>query len=219
MPVRRDCRTRRSSASTHLKKRPDAVPRGSSSLTITRCSVLTSAFLRNVAERAPYMDAGQFPTLAEVLNHYNRAPSAPAGHTELEPLRLRAAELQSAGSVSSRPQRTDGCEWLASASVDPMTRTVDLVIVGAHPAATAAAIESARRGMRVLVVIRSRRHRGRRAPLPVSSGSRRECAAARHGSDRRRSRVRGWRPFRRGRCHPPRPDRPTHRSQCIGNPV
>ena len=38
-----------------------------------------------------------------------------------------------------------------------MTRTVDLVIVGAHPPATSAAIESARRGMRVLVVIRSRR--------------------------------------------------------------
>ena len=49
--------------------------------------------LRNVAERAPYMDAGQFATLAEVLNHYNRAPSAPAGHTELKPLRLKAAEL------------------------------------------------------------------------------------------------------------------------------
>jgi thioredoxin reductase len=38
-----------------------------------------------------------------------------------------------------------------------MTRTVNLVIVGAHPAAAAAAIESARRGMRVLVVMRSRR--------------------------------------------------------------
>ena len=50
--------------------------------------------LRNVAERAPYMHAGQFATLAEVLNHYNRAPSAPAGHTELKPLRLKASELR-----------------------------------------------------------------------------------------------------------------------------
>jgi cytochrome c peroxidase len=50
--------------------------------------------LRNVAERAPYMDAGQFATLAEVLAHYNRAPSAPAGHTELEPLRLKPTELR-----------------------------------------------------------------------------------------------------------------------------
>jgi cytochrome c peroxidase len=50
--------------------------------------------LRNVAERAPYMNAGQFATLAEVLDHYNRAPSAPAGHTELRPLRLKAVELR-----------------------------------------------------------------------------------------------------------------------------
>ena len=50
--------------------------------------------LRNVAERAPYMDAGQFATLAEVLDHYNRAPGAPAGHTELEPLRLNRDELR-----------------------------------------------------------------------------------------------------------------------------
>ena len=50
--------------------------------------------LRNVARRAPYMDAGQFATLAEVLGHYNRAPAAPAGHTELKPLRLKAVELR-----------------------------------------------------------------------------------------------------------------------------
>ena len=52
------------------------------------------ASLRNVAERAPYMDAGQFATLAEVLDHYNRAPSAPTGHSELRPLRLKALELR-----------------------------------------------------------------------------------------------------------------------------
>jgi cytochrome c peroxidase len=50
--------------------------------------------LRNVAERAPYMHAGQFATLAEVLEHYNRAPSAPSGRTELKPLRLNPAELR-----------------------------------------------------------------------------------------------------------------------------
>ena len=50
--------------------------------------------LRNVAERAPYMHAGQFATLAEVLEHYNRAPAAPAGHTELKALRLSATELR-----------------------------------------------------------------------------------------------------------------------------
>lgn len=49
--------------------------------------------LRNVAERAPYMHAGQFSTLAEVLEHYNRAPAAPAGGSELKPLGLSRAEL------------------------------------------------------------------------------------------------------------------------------
>ena len=50
--------------------------------------------LRNVGERAPYMDAGQFATLAEVLDHYNRAPAAVTGHSELRPLRLKPVELQ-----------------------------------------------------------------------------------------------------------------------------
>jgi cytochrome c peroxidase len=50
--------------------------------------------LRNVAERAPYMDAGQFATLADVLDHYNRAPAAATGHSELRPLRLKALELR-----------------------------------------------------------------------------------------------------------------------------
>ncbi len=49
--------------------------------------------LRNVAGRSPYMHAGQFGSLREVLDHYNRAPVAAAGTTELEPLRLDDAEL------------------------------------------------------------------------------------------------------------------------------
>jgi cytochrome c peroxidase len=49
--------------------------------------------LRNVAKRAPYMHAGQFATLEEVLQHYNRAAAAPAGHSELEPLNLTSTEL------------------------------------------------------------------------------------------------------------------------------
>lgn len=50
--------------------------------------------LRGVAERAPYMHAGQFATLAEVLDHYNQAPAAPGGHTELRALKLNARELR-----------------------------------------------------------------------------------------------------------------------------
>jgi len=48
--------------------------------------------LRNVAGRAPYMDAGQFRSLEEVIDHYNAAPRAPLGHSELKPLRLSAQE-------------------------------------------------------------------------------------------------------------------------------
>ena len=48
--------------------------------------------LRNVAGRAPYMHAGQFGTLTDVIDHYNRAPRAPSGHSELKPLRLSASE-------------------------------------------------------------------------------------------------------------------------------
>jgi cytochrome c peroxidase len=48
--------------------------------------------LRNVAERAPYMHAGQLASLTDVVSHYNQAPAAPAGHTELEPLNLSSEE-------------------------------------------------------------------------------------------------------------------------------
>lgn len=44
--------------------------------------------LRDVANRAPYMHAGQFATLEEVLRHYHDAPIAPSGHTELEMIHL-----------------------------------------------------------------------------------------------------------------------------------
>ncbi len=49
--------------------------------------------LRNVAESAPYMHAGQYATLTEVLRHYNHPPLAPLGHSELEPLGLTPNEL------------------------------------------------------------------------------------------------------------------------------
>ena len=39
--------------------------------------------LRNVARRAPYMHAGQFRTLDEVVAHYVRSPKAAIGHSEL----------------------------------------------------------------------------------------------------------------------------------------
>jgi cytochrome c peroxidase len=60
--------------------------------------------LRNVALRAPYMHAGQFATLAEVVAHYARAPAAAVGHSELahrgkghaerQPVRLSKQEAE-----------------------------------------------------------------------------------------------------------------------------
>jgi cytochrome c peroxidase len=60
--------------------------------------------LRNVAERAPYMHAGQFSTLDQVLQHYAASPKAALGHSELaqpgekhadrQPIRLTAAEIR-----------------------------------------------------------------------------------------------------------------------------
>ncbi len=51
--------------------------------------------LRHAAQTAPYMHDGRFATLAEVLDHYNRAPGLDArfGHSELFPLGLSAGEL------------------------------------------------------------------------------------------------------------------------------
>ena len=39
--------------------------------------------LRGVADRAPYMHAGQFATLEQVVRHYVAAPHAVVGHSEL----------------------------------------------------------------------------------------------------------------------------------------
>ena len=49
--------------------------------------------LRNVARTGPYMHAGQLETLADVLRHYDEAPRAAIGHSELEPLALTDAQL------------------------------------------------------------------------------------------------------------------------------
>jgi cytochrome c peroxidase len=60
--------------------------------------------LRNVAQRAPYMHAGQFANLDEVVAHYARSPAAAVGHSELahdgkghaerKPIRLSASEAR-----------------------------------------------------------------------------------------------------------------------------
>ncbi|MDQ6433162.1 cytochrome c peroxidase [Mesorhizobium sp. LHD-90] len=48
--------------------------------------------LRGVATRRPFMHAGQFDTLEEVVDHYAAAPPSPNGTSELQPLRLSDRE-------------------------------------------------------------------------------------------------------------------------------
>lgn len=44
--------------------------------------------LRNIAQTAPYMHAGQFETLNDVLNYYNRAATPFGVHSDLNALKL-----------------------------------------------------------------------------------------------------------------------------------
>lgn len=48
--------------------------------------------LRGAASRPPYMHAGQFATLEDVVSHYAAAPPAPAGHSELRSATLSEEE-------------------------------------------------------------------------------------------------------------------------------
>ncbi len=44
--------------------------------------------LRNISATAPYMHAGQFSTLKDVLRYYNRAAAPFGAHSDLIPLKL-----------------------------------------------------------------------------------------------------------------------------------
>ncbi len=88
----------------------DAKPDACSELTFlsTASKELEGAFktpsLRNVSLRPPYMHAGQFATIEEVIRHYVKAPAATVGHTELahgepghsqrKPIQLSEQEIQ-----------------------------------------------------------------------------------------------------------------------------
>lgn len=50
--------------------------------------------LRNVSKTAPYMHAGQYQTLAEVINHYNDPPKRKIGQSDLLPIQLDDKELK-----------------------------------------------------------------------------------------------------------------------------
>jgi len=98
----------------------DAAPDACTALRFIKIDPATSfgAFktptLRNIAQTAPYMHAGQMPELADVLQHYNSSPlilrPPPFGHNELAPINLTAEEmkqveafLRSLTSVQGRP--------------------------------------------------------------------------------------------------------------------
>lgn len=89
----------RADAFNCLGRYSDAEPRACAELRFLKVKspTLERAFkvpsLRNVARDAPYMHAGQFSTLEQVLEHYNHAPAAPAGQSELEPLGLSKTEV------------------------------------------------------------------------------------------------------------------------------
>lgn len=51
-----------------------------------------TASLRNLDSTAPYMHAGQFDSLQQVIEHYNAAQIAVIGHNEAKPLQLRRVE-------------------------------------------------------------------------------------------------------------------------------
>ncbi|MEW5917512.1 MAG: cytochrome c peroxidase [Gemmatimonadota bacterium] len=70
--------------------------------------------LRNVAARAPFMHAGQLATLSDVVAHYNRAPRAPLGKSELRPLKL------------SKNEERQLQAFLQTLSAAPVVRTPDV---------------------------------------------------------------------------------------------
>ena len=70
--------------------------------------------LRNLEDTEPYMHKGQLKTLADVLRHYNQAPAAMIGHSELTPLSLGKRELEELEAflrTLAAPLATSG-EWL-----------------------------------------------------------------------------------------------------------
>ena len=72
--------------------------------------------LRNVTLTAPYMHGGQFKTLAEVIQHYNDAPTSMLNHNEAKPLGLRAIEasqLEAFLHTLTAPLTTEK-KWLAA---------------------------------------------------------------------------------------------------------
>ena len=87
--------------------------------------------LRGVAMRPPYMHAGQFASLDEVVRHYVVAPHAAVGHSELQ--HAHAQEAGNTGSHTAREpirlsaqEQQDLVAFLRALSVAAQTRTLAL---------------------------------------------------------------------------------------------
>ncbi len=79
---------------------------------------LKTPTLRNVTLTAPYMHGGQMASLAEVIEHYNDAPTSMLSHNEAKPLGLRAVErrqLESFLHTLTAPLATAE-KWLSAAT-------------------------------------------------------------------------------------------------------
>lgn len=77
---------------------------------------LKTPTLRNVSLTAPYMHGGQMASLAEVIEHYDSAPTSMLSHNEAKPLGLRSVErrqLQRFLETLTAPLATDS-KWLSA---------------------------------------------------------------------------------------------------------
>ncbi len=65
---------------------------GSNGSSDTMIRAFKTPTLRNISQTGPYMHAGQLRRLSDVIEHYNNAPAAPKGKSEIKPLRLTNTE-------------------------------------------------------------------------------------------------------------------------------
>jgi len=86
--------------------------------------------LRGVADRPPYMHAGQFATLEQVVRHYVVAPHSAVGHSELT--------HRHAGATATKHDERAPIE-LSDAEVADLVSFLGTLSVDRPPAATAPA--------------------------------------------------------------------------------
>lgn len=72
--------------------------------------------LRNVAERAPYMHAGQLAQLGDVLAHYAQSPAATVGHSELAHRGAKSGHAERKPIELSKAEQADIVRFLGTLS-------------------------------------------------------------------------------------------------------